>query len=834
MDYPDIEIFLKQSIGLDATTIGLSSIERAVRRRVQACSLGDWKEYLGRIRASDDELQALIEAVVVPETWFFRDKTAFTAMVSVARAAGQPGGSVGKLRLLSAPCSSGEEPFSMVMALLDAGFGLDHVEVDAWDISSQALAKARCAVYGKNSFRGQDVAFRRRHFEPIDGKHRVNERIRQVVTFRQLNLLSWEKHLPPACAGYDFVFCRNLLIYLDPTAQGRVLELVQRVLKPAGLLFVAPAEAGLCLRAGFRSAGLSKSSAFRQTIQSQPAALNPPTVASAGIQTVFPPDNDGLPTKAFLGSPGRAPAPADSSGSESASTDFVSRLEIARHLAVETIRSCGDALLTVINDILDFSKIESGRLSLEEHPFELRLCVEEVLELLGPKAADKSLDLACRIDESIPPDLTGDVTRLRQILVNLVGNAVKFTERGEVIVDVHPAPVASLIGGAPRRAPVLDAGGTESFLIQFCVRDTGIGIPAEKQDRLFKSFTQVDSSTARQYGGTGLGLALSRRLAELMGGEMSVESQAGQGATFRFTIRVKQAPAPTAAPLPVGLSGQRVLLVEDHAINRQIFGQTFSQWGMSTVAAGSEAEALANLQKLPPFDVVILDAQLPNCDPFALVERIRQSTAGQNAALVLLSSAQLRAGDPRAQRAGIVGVISKPIRHPQLRDILQRTRAGLSIVRRGPLRSEIDRTLAERLPLRLLLADDNRVNQKVGTAFLERMGYHVEVACNGLDVLRALDRQSFDVIFLDVHMPEMDGYEVARRIREKWPGLDRPCVIAMTGNTTDGDRELCLAAGMDDYLAKPVRAKELERVLLHWGPRRRGPDRNISAGDFAP
>jgi CheY-like chemotaxis protein len=447
----------------------------------------------------------------------------------------------------------------------------------------------------------------------------------------------------------------------------------------------------------------------------------------------------------------------------------------------------------------------------------LRLCLEEALELLAPKAADKNLDLAFLVDQSIPNALIGDVTRLRQILVNLVGNAVKFTETGEIIVEVTPARTG------------LAFSSDQSFPLHFSVRDTGIGIPKDKQDRLFQSFTQVDSSTTRQYGGTGLGLVISRRLAELMGGGMSFESDAGRGATFRFSIQVKCDPRPAASVSPAGLAGQHVLIVEDHAINRQILAETLRKWDLTITAAASESEARSVLQSGRPFDVVIIDAQLPG-DPLPLLERIRQSPRGQAATCLLLSSMHLRAGDTRVKQAGVSGVVSKPIREAQLREVLQRTRQGLASSRRGPLTCEIDRTLAERLPLRLLLADDNRVNQKVGAAFLEKMGYRVQVAGNGLEVLQALDRQKFDLIFLDVHMPEMDGYEAAGRIRAKWAGDDRPYVIAMTGNTMEGDREICLSAGMDDYIAKPVRAKELQGILLRWGSRKRGLDPHALTG----
>jgi chemotaxis protein methyltransferase WspC len=352
MDYTDFEIVLKQSIGLDATTIGLSSIERAVRRRLQACSLSDWKEYLARVRASETELQALIETVVVPETWFFRDKAAFTALVALAR---QPSsvGHTGPLRLLSAPCASGEEPFSIVMALLDAGIALQQIQVDGWDISSQALAKARAASYGKNAFRGQDVAFRQRHFEVVEGAYRVKDRIRKVVAFHQGNLLSAELNPLLTASSYDAVFCRNLLIYLDRSAQERLLNLTRRLLRPNGVLFVAPAEGGLFPQPGFGPASLGKSFAFRRndpTDRPTPRldATNDAKPASVPLHAGPSPVPPGL----LRAKQGAAPAPSlEARRSESPPTGFTSRLEIARHLAdrghlEEAARLCVDYLTT--------------------------------------------------------------------------------------------------------------------------------------------------------------------------------------------------------------------------------------------------------------------------------------------------------------------------------------------------------------------------------------------------------------------------------------------------------------------------------------------------------
>ncbi len=479
---------------------------------------------------------------------------------------------------------------------------------------------------------------------------------------------------------------------------------------------------------------------------------------------------------------------------------------------VETIRGSGDALLTIINDILDFSKIESGKMSLEEHPFVLRTCIEEALELLAPKSAQKKLDLACLIDPDVPDTIVGDATRLRQVLVNLVGNAVKFTEHGEVVVHVKrgaqdPAPKACL----------------SVLQLQFAVRDTGIGIPKEKQDRLFKSFSQVDSSTTRQFGGTGLGLAISKRLCELMGGTMSVRSEAGQGSTFEFGVRVwlageerlplEAAPAPHAP-----FAGKRLLIVEDHAVNRQILAESARAWAVTTVEAVTSQAALVFLSQGEPFDAALLDLELPDANGLALAEKIRSSPATLHLPLLLLSDVRLRADDTRAAALGNFGFVHKPIRTAQWLDALNRALSGHSRQeKKPPVESAFDPTLAQRLPLRLLLADDNRVNRTVGARFLQKMGYRIEVASNGLEVLAALEQQFFDIIFLDVHMPEMDGFETARQIRQRWADGLRPRLIALTGNAFEGDRQKCLEAGMDDYLAKPVRPFDLSAALERWG-----------------
>jgi len=472
---------------------------------------------------------------------------------------------------------------------------------------------------------------------------------------------------------------------------------------------------------------------------------------------------------------------------------------------VETIRSSGEALLSIINDVLDFSKIESGRMELENHPFELRTCIEEALELLGPKAAEKKIDLAYLVDDSIPLVISGDVTRLRQVLVNLIGNSIKFTAQGEVVLKVFKETSVS-------------TNPAEAMVLHFSVRDTGIGIPKEKQDYLFKSFSQVDASTTRKYGGTGLGLAICKRLVELMGGQIWVESTEGKGSTFHFTDRFKPVDAALAGKQPATIKwpGKKILIVEDNNTNSQILAQFTENLGMVPHVVARNEEAMAWLQSGETCDLIILDQQLPEMDGLRLAEEIHRLPDRQSVPLVLLSSSRLSPQNDRNLTAGISGFVYKPIRRAQLFDVLSGILDGRSRNRKKPALSALDSTLAARLPLRILLADDNHINLKVGQRFLEKMGYHIDMVTNGCEVIQALEKQFYDIIFLDVQMPEMDGYEAARQITKRW-SKRRPRLIAITGNALQGDREKCLAAGMDDYITKPIQAREVEEKLQLWG-----------------
>ncbi len=485
---------------------------------------------------------------------------------------------------------------------------------------------------------------------------------------------------------------------------------------------------------------------------------------------------------------------------------------------VETVRSSAEGLLNIINDILDFSKIESGKLDLEHQPFDLRVAIEESLDLLGPRAAEKKLDLAYHLDDAVPPVVIGDVTRLRQIIINLVGNAVKFTMKGEVVLDVR---LGSAAEEPPSDTPV--PHDPEKSLLHFAVRDTGIGIPANKIDKLFKSFSQVDASTTRHFGGTGLGLAICKRLTELMGGRAWAESVQGKGSTFYFTLRLGTPPGARPSkprPAPV-LNGKRLLIIEDGATQREVLTAFMTEAGVSVKNVATAQEALNLLASPGKFDVVAIDAQLPEMDGFALAESLRRSSSGQ-LPLVISSDTRIRADDKRAIAAGVSNFIFKPFRQAQCLETLARVfdTTPAESRRTAPPTSAFDGDLAARHPLRVLMADDNVVNQKVGTKMLQKLGYESDVASNGAEVLKLLEGTPYDVVFMDVQMPEMDGFEATRQIIQRYDVERRPTIIAMTGNALEGDREKCLAAGMDDYIAKPVRIAELQEALERAGKAR--------------
>ncbi|MCC6297959.1 MAG: GAF domain-containing protein [Anaerolineales bacterium] len=486
------------------------------------------------------------------------------------------------------------------------------------------------------------------------------------------------------------------------------------------------------------------------------------------------------------------------------------KLDEEQHDYADTIRNSGDALLTIINDILDFSKIEAGRMDIESRPFDLRDCIESALDLVTARAVEKGLDTAYIIEDDVPAAILGDVTRLRQILLNLLSNAVKFTDKGEVVLTVSRSNDFS------RSAKAAEAATT----LTFTVRDTGIGLSKEGMSRLFQSFSQADSSTTRKYGGTGLGLAISKRLAEMMGGTMQVESAGlGFGSIFSFTIHAPIAELTNGAHREfigeqIELRGKRVLVVDDNATNRRILNVQTSKWGMTARETGSPAEALQWIQNNEKFDVAILDMHMPEMDGVELAKRIRVSAA--QLPMVLFSSLGRR--EAGVDETLFAAFLTKPIKQSQLFDTLAGLFVGVRATEEKPAteRFKLDPEFAARHPLKILLAEDNAVNQKLALRLLEQMGYRADVASNGLEAVESVARQKYDVILMDVQMPEMDGLEATRQIVKRWSKI-HPRIIGLTANALEGDRELCLAAGMADYISKPIRVNELVDALARAG-----------------
>jgi PAS domain S-box-containing protein len=470
----------------------------------------------------------------------------------------------------------------------------------------------------------------------------------------------------------------------------------------------------------------------------------------------------------------------------------------------ETIRVGGESLLTVINDILDFSKIESGKIEFEERPVELKICIEEVLDLLSHKAVDKGLDLVYWIDHNVPPYVVGDSHRLQQILINLVNNAIKFTERGEVFVSV-----------------MLSWKLGEQLALKFSVKDTGIGISPEKLDRLFKAFSQGDSSTTRKYGGTGLGLAISLRLTELMGGNIWAESELGKGSIFSFTIKTSTPPPDMMLPTVYvrskvpELSGKRVLIVDDNETNLRILRLYCENWGMLPRTTSSPRKALEWVHKGDPFDAAILDMMIPEMDGEQLGTALRVLRSAESLPLILCSSAGHTATGA-LQRTLFSAVLAKPIKQDQMFDTLMRVITGTT--RPGAKASPVSgSSQAEKIPLTILVAEDNLINQKLLLRVLQQLGYAADLASNGIEVLDAIEKKRYDLIFMDVNMPEMDGLEASRRIVNAHRREERPVIVALTADALQGDREKCIEAGMDDYLTKPIRIADIQGVLTRWG-----------------
>ena len=455
----------------------------------------------------------------------------------------------------------------------------------------------------------------------------------------------------------------------------------------------------------------------------------------------------------------------------------------------ETVRASGDGLLSIINDVLDFSKIESGELELERAPLSLRATVEGAMDVAAPLAATKDLDLVCVLDPAAPPVVLGDAARLRQVLVNLLGNAVKFTARGEVVLSVD------VLGR-----------GDGAVDLALAVRDTGPGIPADRLHRLFKSFSQVDASTTRTHGGTGLGLAISRRLAEAMGGALDVASEEGRGSTFTLTVRlpVGEGTEDDLRVAPASLPGRSALVVDDNATNRRVLRGQLEAWGMHVQAEADPLAARAHWQEGARWDIALLDLHMPGIDGLELARAVRATPQGAEVPLLLLSSMGQR---PReAAGLGLVH-LTKPVKAAALRK-------ALALALGGSARSEAPADEPAALPrLRVLVAEDNAVNQKVAVLLLQQLGQEPDVVADGAAAVAAVQAGAYDLVLMDVQMPVLDGYEATRRIRAEVP-LDRqPRIVAMTANAMTEDRERALASGMDGHVAKPVRPEELAAVL---------------------
>ncbi|HEX2855063.1 MAG TPA: PAS domain S-box protein [Opitutaceae bacterium] len=467
---------------------------------------------------------------------------------------------------------------------------------------------------------------------------------------------------------------------------------------------------------------------------------------------------------------------------------------------VETIHSSGDSLLGLINDILDYSKIESGRLDLEQTPFDLRDCVETALDVLAVRASDKNIDLVYWIDEDVPAAISGDITRLRQVIVNLLGNAVKFTESGEVFLEIKKVSQTT----------------TGRFKLHFAVHDTGIGIPADRMNRLFKTFSQVDASTTRQFGGTGLGLAISKRIIDLMGGRIWVESMPGKGSTFQFEVEVPGVSLPTGIAKPhlsghvPALAGRRVLIVDDNATNRRILCLQTVAWGLAPCAVSSGAEALRLLAQGEPFDLGIIDMQMPHMDGHQLAAEMRRTHSPAKLPLLMLTSL----GQSRAPaELGIAACVSKPIKPAALFNLIGEALPGPKDHRLAAAAKAPSEALGVQNPLTILLAEDNPVNQRVALLMLKRLGYTADVAGNGLEAIAAIERRSYDLLLTDLQMPEMDGLQAAEEICRRWPVGTRPRIVAMTANAATSDRDQCFAVGMNDFISKPVRLDDLRAAI---------------------
>jgi CheY-like chemotaxis protein len=470
---------------------------------------------------------------------------------------------------------------------------------------------------------------------------------------------------------------------------------------------------------------------------------------------------------------------------------------------VQTIETSGDSLLNIINEILDFSKIESGHMVLEDGAFDLRRCIEDVLDLMAPRILEKKLELITFIDPKLHSFIFGDGFRLRQILVNLIGNAIKFTEKGEILVQI-----------------VVKEELDDSMILEFSIKDTGIGIPENKISTLFNPFTQVDASTTRKYGGSGLGLAISANLVLLMKGKMWVESILGSGSDFRFTITTNFVQPPVLVDKAIDklqmLTGKKALIVDDNYTNRRILQLQLNHWNIETFAASSGKEALEIIDNHQSFDVAILDMQMPEMDGEMLAREIQRKLPNHSFPLIMLTSIGTFSQGQDSEHL-FSYYLNKPVKQSRLAEILLALftpEKGSGIVKNAP---ETDvKLISEKYRFSILIAEDNFINQKLIRNLFEILGYKTDLVANGYEVIDALKRKSYDLVFMDVQMPEMDGYEATHIIKERWHEKC-PVIIAMTANAMQGDREKCLEAGMDDYISKPLKLEDIIRVINSWG-----------------
>ncbi len=464
---------------------------------------------------------------------------------------------------------------------------------------------------------------------------------------------------------------------------------------------------------------------------------------------------------------------------------------------VNTIRLSGDTLLSIINDILDFSKIEAGNMDLEEYPFAIKQCMEESIELLSNKIAEKNLELIYSIDPKIPPYIIGDITRLRQILINLLTNAIKFTEAGEIELKAE-----------------LKEFKDSKYEIHFSVRDTGIGMSPSQQEKLFRAFSQADSSTTRKYGGTGLGLAISQRLTRLMKGEIWVESKSGQGSTFHFTIKAAQADRSIDKDeerLLQTLKNRRVMVIDDNNTNLRVLLKQLRLWGMQAFSESDPRIGLESTLK-QEVDLLITDYEMPMLSGLDLSRKLKE--AKPELPIIMLSSAYVEMEEAEKHRL-FRYYLNKPTKHSQLMQCMGeifRDKEKAAPAKTEKPQEQLLQDLGEKFPLRILLAEDNAVNQKLAVLTLKKMGYNADIAANGLEVLEALERQDYDLIFMDIQMPEMDGIQATKELILKY-GKDRPTIIAMTANAMEGDREKFMEAGMDDYVTKPINLRIIQNML---------------------